>query len=191
MLDRTEDGADRLVRLVDDLLDASRIQASKLELRAEPTELAAIVREAVEEQRQTHPNRTITLAAPTDVIPLVADRDHVRQVVDNYLGNALKYSPAAGLVEVRIARDGQGGTARVSVRDEGPGLPPEEHVHVWEQFHRAPSVEVLSGSGVGLGLGLHICKTIVEQHGGQVGLESAVGRGSTFWFTLPLQAQPQ
>jgi signal transduction histidine kinase len=74
----------------------------------------------------------------------------------------------------------------VLVRDRGPGLPQEERERVWERFHRAPGIEVQSGSGVGLGLGLHISREIVERHGGAVGLESAVGEGSTFSFTLPL-----
>jgi signal transduction histidine kinase len=186
MLNRTEHGADRLVRLVDDLLDASRIQAGKLELRAEPTELVAIVREAVEEQRQAHPDRTITLAAPPDSILIEADRDRLRQAVDNYLSNAFKYSPAKRPVDVSVEREDQHSVARVSVRDEGPGLPSEEHSRVWEEFYRAQGLEIVSGSGVGLGLGLHICRTIVEQHGGQVGIESTVGEGSTFWFTVPL-----
>ena len=75
---------------------------------------------------------------------------------------------------------------RVSVYDEGPGLPPAEQARIWEPFHRAKGIEVMTGSGVGLGLGLHISKTLIERHGGEVGIESAPGHGSTFWFTLPL-----
>jgi PAS domain S-box-containing protein len=186
LIERTEHGADRLSRLVDDLLDASRIQAGKLELRSEPVELLTVVREAVAEQRQANPQRAITFSAPPDEVTVVADRDRIGQVVTNYLTNAIKYSAEDRPVQVRAEFDQPSGVVRVSVRDEGPGLPPEEHAHIWELFHRAPQVKVQSGSGVGLGLGLHICKTIVEQHGGQVGLDSAIGRGSTFWFTLPL-----
>lgn len=72
------------------------------------------------------------------------------------------------------------------VRDCGVGIPPEEQAQVWELFHRVPGIEVQSGSGVGLGLGLHLSRTIVERHGGAVGVESAPGEGSTFWFALPL-----
>jgi signal transduction histidine kinase len=74
----------------------------------------------------------------------------------------------------------------VRVRDKGPGLSEAEQRRVWERFYRAPEIEVRSGSGVGLGLGLYICQTIICQHGGQVGVESARGMGSTFWYTIPL-----
>ena len=72
------------------------------------------------------------------------------------------------------------------MRDQGPGLPREECERIWERFYRAPGIAIQSGSGVGLGIGLYICKTIVEQHQGQVGVQSTPGGGSTFWFTIPL-----
>jgi signal transduction histidine kinase len=75
--------------------------------------------------------------------------------------------------------------ARVWVRDEGPGVPVAEQEHIWKQFYRAPGIAYRSGSGVGLGMGLHISRTIVERHGGHVGVESAPGAGATFWFTIP------
>jgi signal transduction histidine kinase len=117
-------------------------------------------------------------------VPIVADAERIGQVVTNYLINALKYSREDRLVEVGMDIDKQ--QARVWVRDHGPGIPAEEQGRVWERFHRAAGIEVQSGSGVGLGLGLHISKTIIQEHQGQVGVESTPGVGSTFWFTLPL-----
>jgi signal transduction histidine kinase len=175
----------RLERLVNDLVDVSRIQAGKLELRPEPADLVAILREAVEEQQQAAPERTISLQCPADLeVPVVADSGRIEQVVTNYLTNALKYSTAARPVEVGAQVEQQ--HARVWVRDQGPGLPVEERERIWERFHRVPGIEVKSGTGVGLGMGLHICRTIIQQHGGQVGVESTPGQGSTFWFTLPI-----
>ena len=185
MLRRTERQVDRLARLVEDLVDISRIRLDKLDLRPESLDLAGLVREVVEGQRLAEPERTITLDVPeNDPAPVLADPDRVGQVLTNYLTNALKYSQATQPVAVRLRIEGD--QARVSVRDEGPGIPADEQEQVWEVFHQVPGVEVLSGSGVGLGLGLHISRTIVARHGGQVGVESAPGEGSTFWFTLPL-----
>ena len=112
------------------------------------------------------------------------DAGRIKQVVNNYLTNALKYSPPGSPVEVGLRASDQ--QARVWVRDYGPGISPEEQQRIWSRFYRVKGIEVQSGSGVGLGVGLHICRTIIENHHGQVGVESAPGAGSTFWFILPL-----
>lgn len=184
LLDRAERQATVQNRLINDLIDVSRIHAGRLELQVEPCDLTEIVREVVEDQRDTNPTRTILFENPATELLVQADIDRVGQVVNNYLSNALKYSEETRPVEVRIWP--QGSVVRVVVRDEGPGLPPEEQERIWDRFYRAEGVEVKSGSGVGLGLGLHICRTIIERQGGQVGVESKEGVGSTFWFTLPL-----
>jgi signal transduction histidine kinase len=183
-LARTLQQVARMERLVNDLLDVSLVQAGKLELRPERADLATIVREVVETQRQGAPDRTIRLQYPPDLqVPVYADPGRLEQVVTNYLTNALKYSAEDCPIEVGTQVEQE--QARVWVRDQGPGLPPEEQERIWERFHRAKGINVQSGSGVGLGMGLHICRTIMEQQGGQVGVESAPGQGSTFWFTLP------
>ena len=185
MLERAERHVNMLTRLVRDLVEVSRIQAGKLELRLAPCDLASIVREVVADYRDNVPNRVVRLKLEEGAaVPIMADADHVSQVASNYLSNALKYSEADRPVEVHLEVSGP--QARFSVRDEGPGLSAEEQQRVWERFYRVPDVEVQSGSEVGLGLGLHISRTIIEEQGGHVGVESTPGEGSTFWFTLPL-----
>ncbi len=177
-------------RLVNDMLDVSRIRAGRLELHCEATDLRMIVRRAFNEQRQAAPTRTLLLQIPQAQPVLVyADADRLAQVVTNYLTNALKYSPEDRPVFAGL--DVMEQQARVWVRDQGPGLAAEEQARVWECFHRVPGIEVQSGNSVGLGLGLYICRIIIERHQGQVGVESIPGQGSTFWFILPLASMSQ
>jgi signal transduction histidine kinase len=184
LLSTAEQQVDRQDRLVGDLLDVSRIRVGKLEYQLEPCDLAAIVSDAVDEQRLSWPDRVITLDVPTGAVTITGDAHRIGQVVTNYLTNALKYSPpgAPVAVSLRVERD----HARVAVRDQGPGLTAQQSEHIWDRFHRVPGIRQQSGSGAGLGLGLHIVGAIVEHHGGEVGVESAPKRGSTFWFTIPL-----
>lgn len=171
-------------RLTSDLIDVSRIRAGKLELHMQQNDIGQIVRDAVEDQRQITEERVINLELPTEPMVVYGDGDRLGQVVSNYLTNALKYSSSDKPVGVTVTTDGA--TVCVTVSDQGAGLTPDEQQRVWERFYRAKNVQVLSGNGIGLGLGLHICKTIAEQHGGNVGLSSTPGKGSSFWFTLPL-----
>ncbi|HEU5439757.1 MAG TPA: PAS domain S-box protein [Ktedonobacterales bacterium] len=186
---RNQQQVRRLTRLVNDLVDAARVQAGKLEIRSAPCDLAEIVWEAVTEQRAVRPEREIHiehadgLEAP---LRIEADADRLGQVVTNYLTNALKYSPDDRAVEVTLCMVCDGArVARVAVRDEGPGIPAQEQKRIWERGHRVAGIKP-TGEGVGLGLGLYISRQIVEGHGGRVGLESAPGAGSTFWFEVPL-----
>ncbi|HEV2660297.1 MAG TPA: HAMP domain-containing sensor histidine kinase [Ktedonobacteraceae bacterium] len=186
MLNRAERQVHVQNRLISDLLDVSRIQANRLELHLAHSDLLTIVRETIEDQRAAAPTRTLFLELPLQVptIPIYADADRIIQVITNYITNALKYSESDRPVKVSVEiRDRQ---ARVSVRDEGPGLTLQEQERIWQRFYRVPGINILSGSGVGLGLGLYICRTIIERHNGQVGVQSTVGKGSTFWFSLPL-----
>jgi signal transduction histidine kinase len=187
---RAERQEHRVDRLVDELLDASRIQSGKLELHLKPTDLVAIVCEVMEEQSQLNPLRILRFECPKDLhAPVLADADRIGEVVTNYLTNALKYSPPGSPVQLGV--EVETGKARVWVRDHGPGLSPEEQERIWERFYQAGGIDVQSGTGVGLGLGLHISQIIVELHHGQVGVQSAPGQGSTFWFSLPLTTQEQ
>ncbi|HEX9133753.1 MAG TPA: ATP-binding protein [Ktedonobacteraceae bacterium] len=185
MLARAERQVNVQNRMVGDLLDISRLEADKLELRLTPCDLATIVRETVEDQRSVTPTRTIHLElAEEETAPVIADAERVGQVLSNYLSNALKYSPANRPVHVHLKKEDS--MVRVLVCDEGPGLTPSEQQRIWERFYQVQGIKRQRGSSVGLGLGLHICRAIVEQHQGEVGVESTKGEGSTFWFTLPL-----
>jgi signal transduction histidine kinase len=186
MLNRAERQVHVQNRLISDLLDISRIQANRLELHLAHSDLLTIVRETIEDQRAAALTRTLFLELPLQIpaIPIYADADRIIQVITNYITNALKYSESDR--PVRVSVEIQDKQARVSVRDEGPGLTHQEQERIWQRFYRVPGITTLSGSGVGLGLGLYICHTIVERHNGQVGVQSTVGVGSTFWFSLPL-----
>jgi signal transduction histidine kinase len=187
-LQRGERQTGLLDRLVGDLLDVSRIQTNRLELRMAEVDLASLARDIVEQHSFAHPEHAISLTLPERPAVLVrADPDRISQVITNYLTNALKYSPADRPIAVSL--DVTEHQARLRVRDQGPGLPPAERSRIWERFHRAPGITASSGKS-GLGLGLFISRGFIERHGGQVGVESEFGQGSTFWFTLPLAPTP-
>jgi PAS domain S-box-containing protein len=185
-------GADRLTRLVDMLFDIVRARNGKLELQMSLCDLAAIVNATAEAQRIATPSRAIQLELPEERPVLVyADADRLGQVLNNYLSNAIKYSPDTSVITTRL--EVYGDKAIVSVQDEGPGLSWTEQSRIWEMFHRAPGVHVQSATAnaASLGLGLHVCKQIIELHQGQVGVESIEGQGATFWFSLALAADAQ
>jgi signal transduction histidine kinase len=189
-LEDADQSTARLTRLLTLLFDTAALRAGKLQLHRAPCDLAGLVREQVAALRVAAPDRTIRLHAPAAGrgIPVEADADRIGQVLTNYVTNALKYSLPDRPVDVSVVA--RRGRARVAVRDQGPGLPKEEHARVWELLHRAPGVVAQGGTqGGSLGLGLHIAKAIITAHGGRVGVRSAVGHGSTFWFTLPLDGQ--
>ncbi|MHB8595635.1 MAG: PAS domain-containing sensor histidine kinase [Ktedonobacteraceae bacterium] len=184
-LDRVERQVAMQNRLISDLLDTSRIHANQLKLTLAECDLLKLVGEVVDDQRFLNPARTIDLLMPdANEVRVLADADRLRQVVQNYLSNALKYSAASTPVSLRIEQ--RGAEVYVLVVDQGPGLSPEEQQRIWTRFYRVAGIVDRSGSGVGLGLGLYICRTLIERQGGQVGLTSHVGAGSTFWFSLPL-----
>ena len=185
MLERAERQTNVQNRMVSDLLDISRLQADKLELRQVPCDLAPIVNEMVEDQRSTTRKRAIYLEMPEgETAPVIADPERIGQVLSNFLSNALKYSQESRPVVVQLKKEEN--MVRISVQDVGPGLTPSEQEQVWERFYQVEGIKRQRGSSVGLGLGLHICRAIIEEHQGEVGVESTKGEGSTFWFTLPL-----
>lgn len=169
-------------RLLSDLTDVTRMRTGATEIRSESCDLASLVHEAVAGQRVAWPRRILHVELPYDSVLVVADKDRVSQVVCNYVTNALKYSSDEHPVEVRL--EAARGEARVEVCDHGVGIDPEDQGHVWERFYR---IDGYNGhSAEGLGVGLFICRQLIEQMGGKVGVDSVSGEGSTFWFSIPL-----
>ncbi len=183
LLARTERQISAEMRLVGNLLDASRIESNKFELSLAWCNLVEIVRETVTNQQELPAQGLFEQELPVDdLVAVIADADRIRQALTNYLTNALKFSPADQPIKIYL--EVSDAEARVTVQDKGPGIPDSEQGRIWERFQQGQRQPV--GSGGGLGLGLYITRTIIHQHRGQVGVESHSGEGSTFWFTLPL-----
>ncbi|HEY3993939.1 MAG TPA: ATP-binding protein [Ktedonobacteraceae bacterium] len=173
-------------RLINELQDLSRIQAAKMKFTLSPCDLIELVRQTVQDYQITYTERTIVFDEPDAVsLRVLVDGQRIRQAVSNYLTNALKYSPPGQPIEVGITADAT--SARVWVRDHGIGLSPEQQAHIWERFYQTHETTAYTSAGTsGLGLGLPISQALIQGHQGKVGVESAKGEGSTFWFTLPL-----
>ncbi len=177
-----EDEANRLSNLVDNLLTASKIQAQRmLELNTAPVHLDHLAERSVDRFRTQVSDHLIALDFPDGFPAVEADEARLRQVIDNLLSNALKYSPAQSTVEVggHYSDD----EVMLYVRDEGIGMTEAEQEHLFERFYRADSA--LSRKTEGTGLGLYLSRAIVEAHEGHIEVESAPGQGSTFYFKLP------
>lgn len=173
---------DKLTGLINDLLNIARVQGGQLEYVDEPLDLEAVVREATDTIQPTSPTHAICIEGHIDA-PVRGDSERIGQVITNLLTNAIKYSPHADRVNVRLGQ--QGGDAVVSVRDFGIGIAAEHQQNVFDQFFRVsdPSEKTFPG----LGLGLYLAHEIVKRHGGAMRVESVIGEGATFTFTLPLQ----
>jgi len=185
-LGRLRAEADRLLGLIEDILDLTRLETGKIELKLQPMLLNQVVRTAVETVRPTAERQQVALDEDYDDEVDLADVDEVklRQAVVNLIVNAVKFSPEGGTVGVRTR--GEAGELVVEIQDQGPGVAPNEVAQIFSLFGQGVR-GTPRGSG-GLGIGLHLVKAVVELHGGTVGVESAVGSGSTFWIRLPRKA---
>lgn len=181
-LSSMETQINKLTRLVEDLLDVSKIQAGKLEYVRETVDLDALLREIVDTMQQTSPSHTIVVHGTVGT-SLIGDRDRLGQVFINLISNAIKYSPGADMVEIDLSTSEEAVTIRV--RDHGLGVPREQRDKIFERFYRVTGSRMRAISG--LGMGLYIVAEIVKGHGGSITVDSEVGKGSTFTVTLPLR----
>jgi PAS domain S-box-containing protein len=181
-LDVALDQIDRMSRLILELLDVSRIETGRLEIRREPIQWSTFVKDVVQRQHTAVSDRRFHLDVPDYDAPVSGDRDRLQQVLGNLLENAVKYSPDGSEIYVTIKIEGD--RVVTSVCDRGIGIPHDELALVFERFHRGRQVS--STNYGGLGLGLYITKQIVERHGGSIWVESREGVGTTFHFALPI-----
>jgi two-component system phosphate regulon sensor histidine kinase PhoR len=173
----------RMLRLIEDLEDAARERPTQLQLDQQIYDLAMLCWRVTGEQ-MTISQRTISLDLPDEPVLVRIDAHRMEQVLTNLLSNALKYSPTDS--PVNLAMRQAEAVVEVRISDRGPGIPSEALPCLFERFYRVPTVQALQEFGGGLGLGLYISKRFVEAHGGAIGVESELGKGSTFWFHLPL-----
>jgi signal transduction histidine kinase/PAS domain-containing protein len=181
-LDIALEQIDRMSRLILELLDVSRIETGRLEIRREPIEWTAFVHEVVHHHHTAVSDRRLALNVPVNGKRVLGDRDRLEQVLGNLMENAVKYSPDGS--EIVVTVEDKGDHLVTSVRDRGIGIPADELSQVFERFHRGRQVS--STNYGGLGLGLYISKQIIERHGGTIWVESAEGVGTAFYFSLPV-----
>ncbi len=186
-LDGIDQSTVRLVELIDDLLDVTRLQAGQLELYIEPTNLIDLARRVIGRLRITTEQHTLSLHTALEHLVVNLDTRRMEQVLNNIIGNAIKYSPAGGTIDVTISEDDEQRLALISIKDTGIGIPKQQQARVFGRFVRADNAHAY-GIG-GTGLGLYLSRELVERHDGRIWFESAEGKGSTFSISLPIGQQ--
>lgn len=172
----------RLKRLIEDLLEFEKIQAGVFRLSPKPSCLSEVVLAAIDAVRPLAVERQLKLTNQVSDVSVLIDGGRIIQVLINLLTNAIKFSPPDSLVVIAIEQLQK--SVKVSVQDYGRGIPEDSLHRVFTKYHQVKLEDSTRLGGVGLGL--PICKEIIESHGGEVGVESNYGKGSKFWFTLPL-----
>jgi two-component system sensor histidine kinase/response regulator len=179
-IDAARKVAVEMTDMVSDLLDVSRMEVGKMPLELAPADVGALAVDAVAAAGAA-PRVRIRVETTADTLRVVCDAGIIRRVIANLVGNAVKFTPVSGQITVIVR--GDGAEVKVSVVDTGPGIPPEYHQKVFDKFGQVEAAR--HGAKHSSGLGLTFCKFAVEAHGGRIGLESAPGKGSTFWLVLP------
>lgn len=174
---------DRMTRLVDDLLDVSRLKSGSLEIRPGAADLGEICADVIRDRASTVTSHRFVYEPPSEVVIGDWDADRLYQVIDNLVGNAIKYSPPGGAVTVTTGVDHRDGSAFVTVADDGPGIALAERERIFSAFYRTS--EAAASQIAGLGLGLYICHELVAAHGGRIEVGEAPGGGAAFTVRLP------
>jgi signal transduction histidine kinase len=175
-----EDNIRRSISLINNLLDFEKMQSGKLEVKLKEQPLAPVLDICADSVSQLAEKKDIRLNVPHTDAVVKADNERLSQVVVNFLGNAVKFSPAGSEITITVVNKAP--FVEVRVTDNGPGIPLDHQKLVFERFHQAPGDD--SAKKQGTGLGLAICKMIIEAHGGEIGVDSEPGKGSTFWFRV-------
>jgi signal transduction histidine kinase len=180
-LEVIEEESDRLASLIENLLDASRLQAGGLTIKRADVFLPEVARRMAERMQTQTTRHQIRVDFPEDFPVIVADENRLEQVISNLIGNAIKYAPEG---EIRVSGSVRPDSVIVCVSDEGPGIAPEDVPHVFDRFYRAPD---MARQTKGAGLGLYLTRAIIEAHNGQIWVDSAPGHGARICFSLPIQ----
>lgn len=179
-------GVNRLILLITDLLDMEKMEAGKLSMTYSDIDLAEVVERSVDTVEGFAQEHDVSIKVASKPITVLGDSDRLIQVFVNLLSNAVKYSEEDGTVELSIEEDGE--ECEVHVVDHGPGIPQGFEEKIFQRYEQAPAQDGKRRKGTGLGL--PICKAIVEQHGGTIGVRQTPGGGSTFWFRIPKVTSP-
>lgn len=174
----------QLVKLINDLLDMEKLEAGRMEMVFKPTELNSVIEYSIESVRNLAEGSEVEIKFESKAARILADGDRLAQVLINLLSNAIKFSPKNGFVIVSAERIGE--QIKVAVQDQGQGIPAQYRDLIFERFKQIPGQK----KG-GTGLGLPICKAIIEQHNGTIGVDSEEGKGSVFWFILPVEQEKE
>lgn len=184
-LQTLQNHTDRLTRLVDDLLDVSRMRAGRLRVHEEDVDVVTICRAVVESKRASQTSHTVVLKTDMETLPARMDGDRIHQVIDNLVSNAIKYTDG-GTVTVGLGLEDEGKKVRISIADEGQGIPAHERESLFSAFYRARSAN--ESAVPGLGLGLYIVRELISSHEGTILIEEAPGGGALFVVELPRTA---
>jgi signal transduction histidine kinase len=188
-LEGIDQATGRMVELTDDLLDVSRLQAGRFSLHPIPTDLVALIQRVVTRMQLTTEDHRLVFQTEAEHLVSAVDPPRIEQVLINLLTNAIKYSPQGGSIHLWLAPCQDGKQLQISIQDQGIGIPASQQAQIFRRFARAENARIYGISGTGLGL--YLCRELVEQHQGRIWFESAEGKGSTFFLTLPLLPETQ